>query len=123
MAKSSGSSKRDGDTLRKLPSGLEIVRRKKHEPIDFLSLDAADRKKLTGKIFGSKFASTWDLDRVTNFIAQHVASNGWDSGTGPASMDVLVSEIAGYANGKIVHAIRIVSDGRYVHAYPVEDRT
>jgi len=34
---------------------------------------------------------------------------------------VHMKETIGHSNGKAVTAIRIVSDGRYVHAYPVEE--
>jgi hypothetical protein len=117
---SSPHSRRDGETIRRLPSGLEIVRRRKHEAIDFSSLSTADLKRLTGKTYGSKFSASWSLERVVELIAERVAADGWSTDTGPARVVVEMNDTVGYSNGKAVAAICIVSDGRYVHAYPVE---
>lgn len=121
MPENSPYSKRDGETIRVLPSGLEIVRRRKHEPIDLASLPVEDLTRLTGKAFGSKFAASWNVERVVELIVERVATEGWSTETGRATAVVHMKETVGHSNGKAVTAIRIVSDGRYVHAYPVEE--
>ena len=113
-------SKRDGETIRELPSGLEIVRRRKHEAIKLAGLSAESLRRLTNKTFGSKFIASWNVERVVAFVAERVLAEGWSSETGQISLVVEMNETVGYVNGRTVTAIKIVSDGRYIHAYPVE---
>ncbi len=108
----------DGGTLRRLPSGLEIVRRRKHEPIDLDGLPRSERVRLTGKRFGSKFVGAWSLGRLTDWIAQEVEAQGWSAGL-PQQVDVHFNEAVGVVGGEFTSTIRIMSDGRYVHAFPV----
>ncbi len=113
---------RDGQALAVLSAGLAIVRRRKHEPIDF---EAAGKKgalrRLTGKLYGSKFSAEWTLDRYVKWITEQVSALGWSLQTGPIHHDVVEAQIMGYCQGQPVHTIRIVSDGRHLHAYPIED--
>ena len=112
---------RDRETLEILPGGLEIVRSIKHEPI---SLARTSKRKLlakTDKHAGSKFLPQWTLWRYVHWTAAQVAQLGWTRETGIASYDVLMDEVIGVSHGQYVRTIRIVSDGRYVHAYPVRE--
>jgi len=111
----------DGATVRRLSSGLEIVRRRKHEPVDLEGLGRKDTAKLTGKRLGSKFSGEWGMARLTDWIAREVDSRGWTTGE-PRQADVLLDDPVGIVSGELVSTIRIMSDGRYVHAFPVEDR-
>ena len=112
----------DGETLRRLPSGLQIVRRQKHEPIDFESLTRNERVRLTDKRFGSKFLQDWGIVRLTNWIADEIDAQKWTAGD-THSVDIAFDRPVGIVGGEEASTIRIISDGRYVHAFPVEDRT
>lgn len=112
----------DGGVLRRLPSGIEVLRRQKHEPIDLSGLSRERLASATDKRSGSKFSADWTIERVTDFVADHVASAGW--GFPPAAtthVDLRQPEPVGYSDGIEVHTIRIVRAGRYVHAFPVGD--
>lgn len=111
----------DGGTLRRLPNGLEIVRRQKHEPI-MLGAGSSDIASRTDKKSGSKFVSQWGLDRVTNFLEKQLLAPGCPlKPLLPGAMTIRAGEPIGIVGGDSVQSVRIVSDGRYVHAYPVED--
>ena len=110
----------DGATLRRLPCDLEIVRRRKHEPIDVSRLSRSERAARTDKRHGSKFGLAWTLERLTDWIAERVEEYGWVPGR-RQKLDVPFEEPVGYSVGTSVRTIRIMSDGRYVHAFPVED--
>jgi hypothetical protein len=122
MARDDPAGVRDGETLRRLSSGLEIVRRRKHEPIDFEGLTRNERLRLTDKRFGSKFLPDWGIVRLTDWIADEIDTRKWTART-PLSVDVGLDRPVGIASGEETSTIRIMSDGRYVHAFPVEDRT
>jgi hypothetical protein len=109
----------DGGTIRVLAPGLEIVRRMKHEPMDLSKYSEKQRKKLTDKIRGSKFNSWWTTERVADFIAGQAQANGWSATTGPFRLVINLRAMVGVAEGVQVASIRIDSDGRYLHAYPV----
>ena len=115
---------RDGETLRRLDSGLEIQRRLKHEPVDFSSWSPAELEEKTDERHGSKFLPEWSLQRVTNWTAQAVADAGWTLRPGIKRSAIFQFEApVGIVRGRRSYKIKIVSDGRYVHAYPVgEDR-
>jgi hypothetical protein len=113
----------DGETLRKLASGLEIVRRKKHEWRD--SLDNLIPRKLeiqTNKIFGSKFSRDWKLPTLVDWIESVVVQEGWNLNPGTAmAAERQLERTIGLADGKPTHRIKVVCDGRYVHAYPIKE--
>jgi hypothetical protein len=79
---------------------------------------------LTDKVNGSKFAANWPLERYVSWLSDFVGRQGWQF---PPSLDQRVrmpfDEEVGVADGKVVHTIEVVAQGRYVHAYPVPDRT
>lgn len=104
-----------------LPNGLEIIRRRKHEPIEFDGLSRQQMKFLTDKVHGSKFAGNWLLVDYVDWVAHAIGVLGWTPATGPADHGFAEGRIVGICKGEPVHTIRIVSDGRNVHAYPAED--
>lgn len=111
----------DGGVLRTLPSGLQIVRRRKHEWFSGLvSMDAATLRDRTGKKWGSKFASQWTLEVLTGWIEARVNEANWTiDAQNPEPLDTPFPAAIGLANGVPVRTIRIVCDGRYIHAYPI----
>jgi len=111
----------DGGVLRTLPSGLQIVRRRKHEWFPALAtFDPMRLKDRTGKKWGSKFLPAWTLIVLTDWIAMRVTETNWTTDIQePEPLDTSFGEPIGLANGVGVHTIRIVCDGRYIHAYPI----
>jgi hypothetical protein len=124
MAKDDLSRVPDGGVLRTLPTGLEIIRRKKHEWSDSLrKLSPKKLKQRTGKVWGSKFLDFWTLESLVDRIESEVTEAHWTMASqDPNPLDVVDVHEIGLANGIRVRTIRIVCDGRYVHAYPIEDR-
>jgi hypothetical protein len=116
------SGQKDGGTLMTLPSGLQIVRRRKHEPVDFAELDYPDLVRLSDPRHGSKFLDDWGLERLTQWIAAEVRAAGWRLEPAVSrTMERRFKSPVGVCEGKKVYTIRIVCDGRYVHAYPIMD--
>lgn len=63
-----------------------------------------------------------DGESLLDLIARRVQAAGWRAGSSAGfRLDARLRQPVGYVAGRLVHTIRIVSDGRYVHAYPVED--
>ena len=113
---------RDRETLVRLPSGIEIIRAMKHEPISFEGMSKQQIKSLTNKVNGSKFAAGWTLERYVQWMSSFIGTRGW---TFPPSQQqrerAVLDEIVGVADGAESHTIEIVVRGRYAHAYPIED--
>jgi hypothetical protein len=110
----------DRAPLEVLVSGLIVVRCIKHEPIATGKVPRATLRTMTDKLRGSKFAREWSLVPYVDWLTNMIQSLGWDHRTGHASHEVEFPSPVGVSNGKPVYRIRIVSDGRYVHSYPVE---
>jgi hypothetical protein len=113
----------DGHPLLVLPGGLTIVRYIKHEWNPNLEkLSASALAGRTDKIYGSKFLPVWGLERLVAWMADQIYREGWIIQPGARyKLDVRLDEYVGLAKGVKVHTIRIVSDGRYAHAYPIQD--
>lgn len=111
---------RDGEPLRSLASGLVIIRRRKHEPVDFSGLTKDDIVSRTSKRSGSKFLIDWTLTRYVAWIEAEINILGWTDDTGPATAVVQFTERVGISRGSHVKRVRLRSDGRNVHAYPEE---
>src|SRR5258708_5456404 len=111
----------DGGVLKTLANGLQIIRRKKHEWSP--ALEKLDPKKLklrTGKVWGSKFLDVWTLEVLVQRIETAVTTAGWTlAAQNPSPLDVVDTHQIGLVNGLRVRTMRIVCDGRYVHAYPI----
>src|SRR3954452_4619013 len=112
---------RDGETLRVLEGGLEIIRREKHEWKPSLERPPWEKlAKRTGKVWGSKFYPAWTLPVLVEWIATVVAEEGWLLQPGqPTEADRLLNHDIGLVSGKPTRKIRVLCDGRYVHAYPI----
>ena len=113
----------DGAPICELPSGLVIVRYRKHDPLpEGMTLNRARPFRRRGDDV-STFLPTWPLERVVRFIEQHVGELSWELEPGVnRRVEIPMNEPVGLVAGSNVHTIRISSDGRYLHAYPVEDR-
>jgi len=113
----------EGHPLRVLRGGLTIVRYLKHEWVPGFEELPPDRSaRRTDKVYGSKFLAAWNLDRLVDWMDLQIQRAGWTFQPGTRyKLDVRLAEPVGLVFGKIVHTIRIVSDGRYAHAYPIED--
>ena len=112
----------DGGTLRTLPSGLQIIRRRKHEGSESIeALSGENLRRQTDRIRGSKFLSSWTLAGHVDWIEEQLILLGWDRDTGQAAQTVELDEGVGYSNGKRTRKIRIELSSGCIHAYPVED--
>jgi hypothetical protein len=113
----------DGETLRVLPTGLEIIRREKHEwkrSLENLSPEQLTTK--TSKRWGSKFYPDWTLPVIVNWIESTVLAEGWPLRPGVRSeTERVLDRDIGLVAGKATRRIKIVCDGRYVHAYPIQE--
>src|SRR3954454_22739221 len=114
---------RDGETLRVLGSGLEIVRREKHEwKASLERLSPEKLAKRTGKVWGSKFYPAWTPPVLVASIETTVGEEGWVLQPGrPTETDRQLDREIGLVAGKATRRIRVVCDGRYVHAYPIAE--
>jgi hypothetical protein len=113
----------DGGVLLIAECGLEIIRRRKHEWLKDLSKSPPDKRvKMTNRVWGSKFLPTRTPSELGAWIAQQITEAGWtQKHQDPNPLDIVLAQRVGLAEGEFVHTIRIVSDGRYVHAYPIKD--
>ncbi len=113
----------DGGTLRVLDCGLEIVRREKHEwRAELEKLSRGTLAVRTGKIWGSKFYPHWPRTILVTWIARVVKEEAWELKPGTSMQaERVLDKPAGLVAGDITHRIRVVCDGRYIHAYPVSE--
>lgn len=112
----------DGGVLAQSATGLAIIRRQKHEPIKLPS-DRDAIIRATGRRYGSKFDEAWTLAELVEWIKSVVDTERWPFEPGLRRVTHRVFETpVGLVAGQAVHTIEVVSDGRYVHAYPVEDK-
>lgn len=109
----------DGGTLCRLPSGIELVRRVKHEPADMTGWSAGELRERTGKEQGSKFLSEWTLERYANWLAKELTERRVRPGPPATVFDVALPGPVGVSGGKVTNTIRVTVQGRYAHAYPV----
>jgi hypothetical protein len=113
----------DGGTLRTLASGLEIVRRIKHEwSADLDGLTPEQLAERTGGASGAKFLDFWTSESLANRIEAAVTVVGWTAdGRDPDPLDLEDEREIGVVSGRRVHTMRVVCDGRHVHAFPIDD--
>jgi hypothetical protein len=113
---------RQPGVLERLPNGLMIVRRYKHEWNDRLA--GLGRRALateTDHARGGKFLPAWTLSRYVSWLREKIAELNWDAKTVADIATFEEVEPVGYSNGNLVHKIRIELSSRCIHAYPVED--
>jgi len=108
-------------TLYRLGNGIEIVRRKKHEPLDSedLKRDVLERK--TDSRSGSKFLSGTPLKQIVEMTAEILLENEARVGSNKFYNKVYPRPI-GISRGEKVCAIRVELKGRWAHGYPVDER-
>ena len=111
---------RQPGVLERLPNGLMIVRRYKHEWDERLNgLTHRELAKETDHARGSKFLPKWTLSRYVSWLEKKVAELKWDSKTLAEIATFEEAEGVGYSNAVLVNTIKIVIDSGFVHAYPV----
>ena len=108
-------------TLYRLGNGIEIVRRKKHEPLDSedLTRDVLERK--TESRSGSKFLRGTTLKQIVEMTAELLLANRARVGSNKAYNRVYPQPI-GISRGEKVRAFRVELKGRWAHGYPVDER-
>jgi hypothetical protein len=112
---------RDREPLKALANGLMIVRCKKHEPIVLTDLSREQVIWRTSKQWGSKFTSDWTLAKYVQWIELRLKELRWSTATGPTADNTIFPDPVGISRGIPVHTIKLISDRRFVHAYPDED--
>jgi hypothetical protein len=108
----------DGQTLVTLATGIEIVRRRKHEPINIDGLDMEQLALHTGKKSGSKFLPGTTLAHIVRYTEEVLAENRatlYSSGTYTKTF----TDDIGISGGIRVRTIQVLFDGHYAHAFPV----
>lgn len=112
----------DSCVLYTLPSGIRIVRRKKHEPIDLANLSKKDLERLTDKKNGAKFLPGTTLAKIVEITAQVLQKNRAQVGTN-TEYNTVYEEPIGISRGKRVRRLRVVRSqrGRIAHGFPEEE--
>jgi len=108
----------DGQTLVVLGTGIEIVRRRKHEPIHIDGLDQQQLASRTGKKSGSKFLPGTRLDQIVSYTEAILTENNAALNTSGTYTQTFADHV-GIASGVRVRTITVLFDGRYAHAFPV----
>lgn len=108
----------DGQTLVILANGIEIVRRRKHEPINLEDLDQQQLISRTAKKSGSKFLPGTRLEQIVSYTATILTENNAALSTSGTYTRTFAHQV-GVANGVRVRTIAVLFDGRYAHAFPV----
>jgi hypothetical protein len=112
----------DGGTLLRLPNGIEIVRRLKHEPIEMEGPAREELADRTNKFNGSKFLPGTTLREIVGMTAEVLRENGAGIGSN-AGYNTVYDKPIGIADGKQVRGLRVLrsGNGRYAHAFPANE--
>ncbi len=108
----------DGQTLQTLATGIEIVRRRKHEPIRLDGLDREQLVSLTDKKSGAKFLPGTTLEDIVRYTETILHDNNATLNTSGTYTRTFVGYV-GIAGGIRVRTLTVLFDGRYAHAFPV----
>jgi hypothetical protein len=108
----------DGGELCKLPSGIIITRRRKHEPIKIEGLNKEDLERLTSKEKGSKFLPGTTLRQIVEMTARVLQDKGATKDL-KTTYNVVHDRPVGISRGKWVRGMCVVLKGRYAHAFPI----
>ena len=108
----------DGQTLVVLATGVEIVRRRKHEPINLDGLDQQQLAARTAKKSGSKFLPGTRLEQIVRYTEAILTENNAVLNTSGIYTKTFADHV-GVASGVRVRTIAVLFDGRYAHAFPV----
>ena len=113
----------DAGVLHELPSGISIVRRRKHEAIPgLLDLPREDQARKTDKVNGSKFLPGVTLRRIVEMTAEVLAENDVQPGRkGPYNK--VFPEPIGISKGRPVRGLRVLLclNGTLAHGVPVDE--
>ena len=108
----------DGQTLIILATGIEVIRRRKHEPIRIDGLDQKQLASRTGKKSGSKFLPGTTLEHIVRYTEAILSENHATLNTSDKYTKTFTDDV-GIMNGVRVKTITVFFDGRYAHAFPV----
>ena len=108
----------DGQTLVTLATGIEIVRRRKHEPISLAGLDTEQLASRTGKKSGSKFLPDTTLAHIVRYTEEILTENRAVLHISGTYAKTFAHEV-GLAGGVYVRTMQVLFDGRYAHGFPV----
>ncbi len=108
----------DGQTLVTLATGIEIVRRRKHEPIRINSLDRQQLESRTGKKSGSKFLPGTTLEHIVGDTEAILTENDAALNTSGTYTKTFTDDV-GLVGGVRVKTLQVLCNGRYAHAFPV----
>ena len=108
----------DGRTLVILATGIEVVRRRKHEPISIDGLDQKQLESRTAKKNGSKFLPATTLEQMVSYTEEILTENKAVLNTSGTYTKTFADDV-GIAGGIRVRTITVLFDGRYAHSFPV----
>ena len=108
----------DGQTLVTLATGIEIVRRRKHEPISIAGLDTEQLTSRTGKKSGSKFLPGTTLADIVKYTKEILPENRAVLHTSGTYTKTFAGNV-GIVGGVHVRTMQVLFDGRYAHGFPV----
>jgi len=112
----------DGGVLHTMASGINILRRKKHEPIVLADLTREEIAWRTDKNNGSKFLPGTSLSRIVEMTCEILMENKAVSGTKDGYTKAY-DKVVGVSRGEAVRAVKVVrsNNGAYAHAYPEDE--
>ena len=107
--------------LHELSNGIQIIRRRKHEPID-LPRREKELARQTNKCNGSKFLPETTLTRIVEMTSEVLLENRAEIGSNDCYNKVY-DEPIGISAGRRVKGLRVCRSnrGRYAHAYPQDE--
>jgi hypothetical protein len=112
----------DSDILHTLESGIQIQRRKKHEPIGFDDMTQEEIDRRTDKKNGAKFLPGTTLSRIVEMTCEILMENKAVLGSKDGYTKVY-DQAVGVSRGRRVRAVKVVrsNDGLYAHAFPEDE--
>jgi len=112
----------DGECLYSMPNGIEIVRRRKHEPIDLSRSSPEEVERRTGKIMGSKFLLGTTLKRIVEMTVDVLSENGAQIGDN-TEYNTVYERTIGISRGKPVRGFRVLRccNGKLAHGFPEDE--
>jgi hypothetical protein len=112
----------DGGVLHTTASGINILRRKKHEPIVSDDMPPEELAHRTDKKNGAKFLPGTTLSRIVEMTCEILEENEAALGSNLGYTKVY-GEPVGISRGRRVRAVKVVrsTNGAYAHAYPEDE--
>jgi len=111
----------DGGVLYTMASGINILRRKKHEPLDS-DMTPEEIARRTDKKNGAKFLPGTTLSRIVEMTCEILEENEAALGSSLGYTKVY-GEPVGISRGQYVRAVKVrrSTNGAYAHAYPEDE--